>query len=346
MGFLFDPAFRLAAGLVFFSLFSWLFYRFSRGSGKPIFFVLSLLLIALFWILPFLLIVAFLGLGVLLVWDGSRRRSNHPGYLPARALVEGGGIKRGLTPPEAAILLEMPLSRILTVVLTGLLKKGVLELAPVSYLSLQVAGDYRVRGSSLDAQGRNAQRRMAAQKHNVVIHPFEEPFLELLEENEGQPLPKLNFTAPLRALLRHTARRMGGYDLAETREYYRKHLGRARHDVALASARMNAQFASGEDSLVSGQNATDANRLLEHHLEWVVLDETLRDYYLGFQPHWLPWRTIGFPEWAARLERELAQSISEGGFFITTGNTRLTLDGDDPVSEEIFKAVYQQVWPD
>ena len=36
------------------------------------------------------------------------RRMRRPSYLPALVSVEGGGIRRGLTAPEAAVLLEIP----------------------------------------------------------------------------------------------------------------------------------------------------------------------------------------------------------------------------------------------
>lgn len=344
MDFLSEAGFRLAASLIFFSVFGWLFFRISRGSGKVIFFLLSLVLIALFWLAPIIQVIAWLGLGILLFWDGLRRRSDRPGYLPASAVVEGGGIKRGLTPPEAAIVLEMPLSRVLAVVLTGLLKKGVLELVSESPLILRVARDFQARRAAPDIQGRNAYRRMAAQKLNVLIHPFEEPFLELLEEKEGQPLSMLNFTAPVRALLRHTARRMGGYDLVGTREYYRKHLGRARHDVALAAEELRAQIKTGNEAQVSRDKTSNAYRLLEQHLEWVLLDERLLEYYRDFLPRWLPWRADGFPAWTARMDEALVQSLSTEGLVLTAGETRVRLKGEDPVSEEFFKAVYNQVW--
>lgn len=344
MDFLFEPGFRLAAGVLFFVLFGWLYFKISRGTGKVVFLLLSLLLVVSFWFVPIMLVIAWFGLGMLLFWDGLRRRSGRPGYLPAGAIVEGGGIKRGLTPPEAAIVLEMPLSRVLTVVLTGLLKKGVLELASEIPVSLRVNGDFQARRSAPDVQGRNAFRRMAAQKHNVLIHPYEEPFLELLEGKEGQPLSMLNFTVPMRALLRHTARRMGGYDLAGTREYYRKHLGRARHDVALASRNLRASTGFEKEYPVSASTASDAHRIMEHHLEWVILDETLREYYRDFHPRWLPWHAEGFLDWVVSLEKALLQSIPTDGLVVSAGDSDLIINWQDPVSEEFFKAVYNQVW--
>jgi hypothetical protein len=137
---------------------------------------------------------------------------------------------------------------------------------------------------------------------------------------------------------------MGGYDLSGTREYYRKHLGRSRHDVALVSRSLSAPIESEKEGLVSARLPSDAHRLMEHHLEWVILDETIRDYYHDFQPRWLPWGIDGFPDWAAHLEEALVQSFSTEGLVVTAGDSSLRLKGDDPISEEFFKAIYNQVW--
>lgn len=52
--------------------------------------------------------------------QGSKRKMK---YLPPALSVEGVGIKRGLTAVEAAILLETPLNKVMTMILFGLLKK-------------------------------------------------------------------------------------------------------------------------------------------------------------------------------------------------------------------------------
>jgi hypothetical protein len=53
---------------------------------------------------------------------GQRRKLQ---YLPPTLAVEGTGVKRGLTAVEAAILLEAPLNKVLSMILFGLVKKGV-----------------------------------------------------------------------------------------------------------------------------------------------------------------------------------------------------------------------------
>lgn len=45
-------------------------------------------------------------------------------YLPPTLAIEGTGIRRGLSAPEAAVLLELPLDKVMTLVLFGLVKKG------------------------------------------------------------------------------------------------------------------------------------------------------------------------------------------------------------------------------
>lgn len=286
---------RFLAGCLFALAFGWVYFRLSRGSGKALFVLLLALLGLLFWLSPLAHLLAFLALPVLFAWD-LRRRGRRPSFQPARAIAEGGGIKRGLTAPEAAVLLEMPDHVVLTAVLIGLFKKGAIRLADGPVARLELAPDYRARQVALDAMQRAAHRRAVAQRHNAVLHPYEEPFLELLEENADLELRSLNFTVPLRALQRETARRVGGYDLEATRTYYRKHLGRARHDAARASA------------------SPEGDRLLTHHLEWLVLDGAFAKLYRGYHPAWLH---LGdsqrdLVDWTAWLEQELSSSARLG----------------------------------
>ena len=66
-------------------------------------------------------------------------------YLPAVARFEGGGIKRGLTPPEAAALLGKPIQTILGLVIVGLLRKGFLHPQSGEDFVFQVAPEMRSR---------------------------------------------------------------------------------------------------------------------------------------------------------------------------------------------------------
>jgi hypothetical protein len=60
-------------------------------------------------------------------------------YLPPELAVEGTGVKRGLTAVEAAILLEAPLNKVMTMILFGLVKKGIITVESEKPLKITVA---------------------------------------------------------------------------------------------------------------------------------------------------------------------------------------------------------------
>jgi hypothetical protein len=89
---------------------------------------------------PICWVIGFVGLMILTSWasfSGQKRRRMK--YLPPSLSVEGVGIKRGLTAVEAAILLEIPLNKVLTMILFGLLKKGAVTILSDDPLQLEVA---------------------------------------------------------------------------------------------------------------------------------------------------------------------------------------------------------------
>jgi hypothetical protein len=59
-------------------------------------------------------------------------------YLPPKISIEGHGIKRGLTAVEAAILLEQPLDKILTMILFSVIKKNAAEVVSRDPLDIKV----------------------------------------------------------------------------------------------------------------------------------------------------------------------------------------------------------------
>ncbi len=66
-------------------------------------------------------LVGFIGFSVWAGIQGDKKRRMQ--YLPPKASVEGNGIKRGLTPVEAAILMGQPMDKILTMILFSVIKK-------------------------------------------------------------------------------------------------------------------------------------------------------------------------------------------------------------------------------
>jgi hypothetical protein len=59
-------------------------------------------------------------------------------YLPPKISIEGHGIKRGLTAVEAAILMEQPLDKVMTMILFGVIKKGAAQVTKRDPLEIQV----------------------------------------------------------------------------------------------------------------------------------------------------------------------------------------------------------------
>jgi len=60
-------------------------------------------------------------------------------YLPPKIALEGNGIKRGLTAVEAAILMEQPLDKIMTMILFSALKKGAAEVVTKEPLKIKLS---------------------------------------------------------------------------------------------------------------------------------------------------------------------------------------------------------------
>lgn len=125
------------------------------------------------------------------------RRRRRMKYLPPKAKAEGVGIKRGLTAPEAALLMERPLNSVLAMVLFGLVKKGALEVASQAPLAL----------------------RKLAYKENG-LRPYEKGFLEAVEEKGTLDETKLR--EAVIAMIKAVQKKMKGFSHRETVEYYRK----------------------------------------------------------------------------------------------------------------------------
>ncbi len=86
-------------------------------------------------ILPILCIGGFIAIVVAGLSADSRRKQQ---YLPPKISIEGHGIKRGLTAVEAAILLEQPLDKVMTMILFSVVKKNVAEVVTRDPLEIKV----------------------------------------------------------------------------------------------------------------------------------------------------------------------------------------------------------------
>ncbi|HHX41848.1 MAG TPA: hypothetical protein GX715_17980, partial [Armatimonadetes bacterium] len=174
-----SPNARLLASVLSLFLLTLLYFRFTGGTGCVLFVPLFVAFLIMISASPAAHLLSFVPLVVLVLWNEwylARRRRR---YLPPVAQVEGGGVLRGLSPAEAAVLLEMPLKKVLLLVLFGLLRKGVLRELRSSPWELEVVEAFRTYGAGLP--DRKAERLRAARDSGGVIHPYEHAFLDALE---------------------------------------------------------------------------------------------------------------------------------------------------------------------
>jgi hypothetical protein len=210
---------QLASGCGLVGALALLFFRFSNGTGCVVFLMLLALLLGLVLAGPGLhllcwpIVLALIGVNEWYLRNHRKRAS----YLPAMATVEGGGIKRGLTAPQAAVLLEMPLPKVLTLVLLGLLKKRVLQLLSNDPPAVEVADQFRCL---------RQQRLERAAQIGIVLHDYEHSFLDRLQAHTG-PVEKCDLNEAMGILIQSVVDRMKGFDRQRTCEYYQRIIQRA-----------------------------------------------------------------------------------------------------------------------
>ena len=139
----------------------------------------------------FAVIAGIVGLSIY----SQRRRKMQ--YLPPSMKVEGVGIKRGLTAVEAAILLETPLNKVLTMILFGLLKKGAVTVLDDKPLKIKV----------------NEPRP-------EKLHPYEEKFLAAVKKDGTLSESRLRKMTV--ALVKAVNNKMKGFSRKESVAYYKR----------------------------------------------------------------------------------------------------------------------------
>jgi hypothetical protein len=132
-------------------------------------------------------------------------------YLPPALSVEGVGIKRGLTAVEAAIVIEMPLNKILTMILFSVLKKK----------GMVVVSDEPLR---LEA---------ATPKPKARWRAYENRFLEAIREDGT--LDEKILQKGIIDLVRSVNKKLKGFSRKETVAYYKSIVDRAWDQVSKAT---------------------------------------------------------------------------------------------------------------
>ena len=137
-------------------------------------------------------------------------RKRKMAYLPPTLAVEGVGIKRGLTAVEAAILLEMPLNRVLTMILFGLLKKKAVVVLDEDPLRLRVVESVP----------------------KSRLRYYEKSFLESIKPDGT--LDEKSLQEGIVRLVKAVNKKLKGFSRKETVSYYRQIVNRAWDQVTAA----------------------------------------------------------------------------------------------------------------
>jgi hypothetical protein len=150
----------------------------------------------------------FIGMPIIGVVQGKRRKMQ---YLPPKVSIEGHGIKRGLTAVEAAILMEQPLDKVMTMILFGVVKKGAAEVIKRDPLELKVA-----------------------QETPAGLHEYESGFLTAFNESETAKR-RTALQAMTVALVKSVSEKMKGFSRKESIEYYKRIMETAWEQVQKAN---------------------------------------------------------------------------------------------------------------
>ncbi len=338
-----------------FFLFTFLYFRTTGGSGMALYLILlvGLFICLISWPPMSLFVLPLIIALTLTIEKKLKRRGTRRRYLPAIAEVEGGGIKRGLTAPEAAVLLEMPLNKVLTLVIFGLLEKGVLEQVQADPLIVRVQEDYRTHNHPELSKlaERKKYRRKVAREKGTVIHDYEDRFLDEIERHKNVPIQEMDFTRAMKWLISNTAKKMKGFDLSDTQEYYRRVMTRAMKQAeSLGEIKQREEY-------------------LDKYLPWVMLNEgfdrVLVTPRYSYWPRWVRPSlgssgggrsfsgggsrstgnvTLGdvgasFAGWAENTMGGLASAILPQSLQLPSHDGLVDLSGVDHVTGEIFSAL-------
>jgi len=148
----------------------------------------------------------FIGIPILGAFNGRRRKMQ---YLPPKISIEGHGVKRGLTAVEAAILMEQPLDKVMTMILFGVVKKNAATVLSRDPLKLQLT-----------------------QPQPAELHEYEKDFLKAF--SDPNVLPKKGLQEMTVNLVKAAGDKMKGFSRKETIDYYKGIMERAWQQIEAA----------------------------------------------------------------------------------------------------------------
>ena len=129
-------------------------------------------------------------------------------YIPASISKEGGKVCNTLTAVEAALLLDQPVSRIVSLLTFDLLDRGIVEIVSEKPLKLKPSGKMKGHSSWVMPDGKQ-----------LSIEPYERKFLRSLVSSAQVPLESVPLQDTMKALTRIVTNKVKDCDLKRTREY-------------------------------------------------------------------------------------------------------------------------------
>ncbi len=157
---------------------------------------------------PYLCCGGFTGLFVLVILFIIRSNSKRKlDYLPPKIAVEGHGIKRGLTAVEAAILMEQPMDKVLTMILFGLLKKEAVTVVTRDPLEIK-----------------------PEDKLPEGLNPYEISFMDAYKKRDPKDR-RTSLQGVMVSLVQGVSEKMKGFSRKETLDYYQSIIKQAWEQV-------------------------------------------------------------------------------------------------------------------
>ena len=181
------------------------------------------------------------------IFTGNRRKLQ---YLPPRIAIEGHGIKRGLTAVEAAILMEQPLDKVMTMLLFGVIKKSAASVKTRDPLELEITSPLPEK-----------------------LNQYEQDFLKAFQKAAGKVRQKELQDMTI-ALVKSVSEKLRGFSRRETLDYYKSIMEKAW-----------AQVEAADTPEVKSQKFDEA---LEWTMLDKDYDDRTRRVFHGpvFVPHW------------------------------------------------------------
>lgn len=218
---------------------------------------------------------------------GAKKRKMQ--YLPPKMKIEGHGIKRGLTAVEAAILMEQPMDKILTMILFGVLKK---EAAIV--------------------ETRDPMKLTVTDPLPEGLHPYEESFLLAFQTPEKERKAALQKT--MVDLVNSVSSKMKGFSRKESIAYY--------EDI-IRRAWLMVEQADTPEVKSDKYNQTMEWTMLDREYE----DRTRRTFSGGpvFVPMWWPRYSPAYRQSIGGLSRAGTSGSSTPASVGSSGGSRMSL---------------------